>query len=129
MFSEKERAYLRGQKLARIATVGAELQPDVAPVMFQFDDPHLWIGGFELARSLKYKNVAAGRTRVAIVVDDLASVDPWEPRGVKIHGEAALVERGGRMQIRVAPSTHWSWGVEAPAIANGTKAPQRRVRW
>ena len=37
MFSEKEIAYLKSQKLARIATVSADGEPDVAPVGFTFD--------------------------------------------------------------------------------------------
>jgi pyridoxamine 5'-phosphate oxidase family protein len=37
MFSDKEIAYLQSQRLARIATVSKERQPDVAPVGFDFD--------------------------------------------------------------------------------------------
>ncbi len=34
-FTEEEVAYLKSQPLARIATVGADDQPDVAPVGFE----------------------------------------------------------------------------------------------
>jgi pyridoxamine 5'-phosphate oxidase family protein len=37
MFSEKESAYLKSQRVARIATASKRLQPDVAPVGFDFD--------------------------------------------------------------------------------------------
>ena len=37
MFSEKEVAYIKSQRLARIATVSKKQQPDVAPVSFEFD--------------------------------------------------------------------------------------------
>ena len=37
MFSSQEVAYLHTQRLARIATVSAHTQPDVAPVGFEFD--------------------------------------------------------------------------------------------
>ena len=37
MFSERELAYLRSQRLARIATVSRRSQPDVAPVGYAFD--------------------------------------------------------------------------------------------
>jgi pyridoxamine 5'-phosphate oxidase family protein len=36
-FTEEEITYLRTQRLARIATVSADGQPDVAPVGYQFD--------------------------------------------------------------------------------------------
>lgn len=48
-FSEKEIAYLKSQRLARIATVSANGDPDVAPVGFTFDGQHLLIGGIEMA--------------------------------------------------------------------------------
>jgi pyridoxamine 5'-phosphate oxidase family protein len=37
MFSENEITYLKSQRIARIATASAQLQPDVAPVGFDFD--------------------------------------------------------------------------------------------
>ena len=37
MFSEQEIAYLRSQQLAGIDTVSAAMQPDAAPVAFEFD--------------------------------------------------------------------------------------------
>ena len=41
------------------------------------------IGGNELERSKKFRDIA--RTgRAAIVIDDLASTDPWRPRGYAI---------------------------------------------
>ena len=44
-FTEDEVAYLTAQPLGRIATVGADDQPDVAPVGFEFDGTYLWVGG------------------------------------------------------------------------------------
>lgn len=38
------------------------------------------VGGRELERAKKFRNVARSE-RVAIVIDDLASTDPWLPRG------------------------------------------------
>jgi len=44
-FTEQEVAYIRSQRLARVATVGADGQPDVVPVGFEYDGTRFWIGG------------------------------------------------------------------------------------
>ncbi len=125
LFSELEVRYLRSQRLARIATVSRQGQVDVAPVGFQFDGVRFFVAGRNNPVTLKYKNVAAGNTHVAVVVDDLASLDPWLARGVKIHGLAEIVERGDRPVLAITPTRVWSWGLDGrPAIENG----QFRVR-
>jgi pyridoxamine 5'-phosphate oxidase family protein len=92
-FTNEEIAYLRSQPLARIATVAADGQPDVVPVGFEFDGTHFYIGGFDPAKARRTKNVRAGNTKVALVVDDLASVQPWSPRYLRVYGTAELVDR------------------------------------
>ena len=62
-FTEEEAAYLRSQPLARIATVGPDGQPDVAPVGFEFDGTHLYVGGRAPERTRKFLNVKAGQAR------------------------------------------------------------------
>jgi len=42
----------------------------------------------------KYKN-ALRNPQVSLVIDDLKSVEPWNPRFVKIFGTADLVKRKG----------------------------------
>ena len=124
MFSDQERDYLRNQPLARIATVDEGGQVDVAPVIYRFDGRRFYISGLRMARTLKYRNVARGNTRVALVVDDLASRDPWQPRGVKVHGTAEIIKEPGKAPyLKITPTTHWSWGLEEP----GT--PMRRHDW
>jgi pyridoxamine 5'-phosphate oxidase family protein len=115
MFTEKEVAYLQQQPLARVATVSASGQPDVAPVGYDFDGEYFYISGRNLAATYKYKNVQVNG-QVALVVDDLASVQPWRPRGIKIHGRADIVERetgyvGAGAYIQVRPERKWSWGI------------------
>src|SRR5215212_7479152 len=96
MFTEKERAYLGSQRLARLATVSPAGQPDADIVGFKFDGEDILIGSYEnLAGSRKYKNVAAGSDRVSLIVDSLASVDPMDPVAVNIHGTAAIEHRNG----------------------------------
>ncbi len=119
MFTEAEEAYLQGQRLARIATVSSRLQPDVAPVGFKFEEGRFYVGGYDLQKTRKYKNVLQNAL-VSLVVDDLVAVEPWTPRGIRIHGRADIVpspEEGE--QIRITPDVKWSWGINQPAIKDG----------
>jgi len=132
IFTQKEIEYLKSQRLARIATSPAQLegspQPDIAPVGFDFDEEYLYVGGMNLDKSTKFRNVLQN-DKVAIVIDDLKSVDPWDPRGIRIYGIADIVTRqGGYMEstdhpnpqyIRINPKKKWSWGVEEPVFVNG----------
>lgn len=122
MFSAQEIAYLDAQRLARIATASTQGQPDVAPVGFEFDGVDFYVGGLDLRKTLKYKNVQ-NNPRVALVVDDLESLTPWTPRGIKVHGRAEIVVREGSMgsgeYIRITPQKVWSWGIEQPVFQDG----------
>jgi len=124
MFTEKEIAYLKSQHLARIATVSADGRPDVMPVGFEFDGDVFYVGGHSPTHTRKYKNVRAGNMQVALVVDDLVSVDPWHPRGIRIYGTAEFVEREGQfgpgVYMRIRPRVSWSWSIEKPAFAAGS---------
>ena len=132
MFTEKERAYLGSQRLARFATVSPPGQPDADVVGFELDGDEILIGSYQnLAGSRKYKNVAAGGSRVSLIVDSLASVDPMDPVAVKIHGVASIEHRNGRFgpmeYIVVRPQTVWSWGVEGPAFVDGEFRPHKTI--
>jgi pyridoxamine 5'-phosphate oxidase family protein len=123
VFTENEIAYLRSQHVARIATVSADGQPDVMPVGFEFDGEVFYVGGHSPTDTRKYRNVRAGNTHVALVVDDLVTVDPWHPRGIRMYGTAEFVEREGQfgpgVYMRIAPRVSWSWSVEKPAFGEG----------
>src|SRR6202000_2665461 len=80
-----EGADLRSQPLARLATVSADEQPDVAPVGFEWDGSFFYVGGRDPKRTRKYLNVQAGQTKVALVVDDLVSTNPWTPRFLRVY--------------------------------------------
>ncbi len=128
MFTDAEKAYLQGQRLARIATVSSALQPDVAPVGFKFKEGRFYISGYDLQRTRKYKNVLEN-DRVSLVVDDLVAVDPWTPRGIRIHGHADIVpspEEGE--QIRITPDVKWSWGINQPAMKGGKAITDKATR-
>ena len=116
MFTEQEIAYIKSQRLTRIATVSADMQPDVAAVGFEFDGHYLYVGGHGDARSRrKHKNVESGNHKVALIMDDLVSVQPWVARGIRIYGTAEVVERNGMFgpgwYLRITPTTSWSWGI------------------
>jgi pyridoxamine 5'-phosphate oxidase family protein len=115
-FTEAEVAYLREagkERLARIATVGADGTPHVVPVGWRFDaeEGTIEVGGFDLAKTKKFRD-AARSGRAAIVVDDLASVDPWRPRGIEIRGRAEAIS-AAQPVIRLHPERIISWGLES----------------
>jgi len=115
-FTEHEQAYLTGQHLGRVATTSTSGEPDVAPVTFTIAaDGRIEIDGLDNPRTIKWRNVAA-TGRAAFVVDDLATVDPWKPRGVKFRGSASAdTDADGRKVIRITPETVWSWGINPDA--------------
>jgi pyridoxamine 5'-phosphate oxidase family protein len=124
MFTPQEIAYIKSQRLARLATVSSSFQPDVAPVVFRFDGETFFISGYDISKTFKYKNVKAGNASVALVIDDLASEQPWQARGIKIHGQAEIVESNGRLTLAVHPQRLWSWGMDGEAFKDGK--PVRR---
>jgi pyridoxamine 5'-phosphate oxidase family protein len=83
-------------------------------------------------KSLKYKNVTKNN-KVALVIDDLLSVNPWKPRGIRIYETAELVNRyGGYMSfidqsqnkyqlpyLMIKPAKKWNWGIEKPVFIDG----------
>src|SRR5687768_7520200 len=113
VFTEAERAYLvGGRQLGRIATVGADGTPHVVPVAWIYNAVRetIDVGGAELERSKKFRDVA--RTgRAAIVIDDLASTDPWRPRGIEVRGRGEAIALPTAL-IRIHPERIVSWGLE-----------------
>src|SRR6476646_11715820 len=95
-FSPEVLAYLRSQRLGRLATAGADGRPHVVPVSFRIDEKAgtVDIGGYRFGKRKKYRDVQRNPW-AAIVVDDLASVDPWRPRMVEIRGRAEALATGG----------------------------------
>jgi pyridoxamine 5'-phosphate oxidase family protein len=131
-FTEEEIAYLRTQRLARIATVAADGQPDVMPVGYQFDGKYFYVGGMNPVRTRKFRNVRAGNTKVALVIDDLVSVNPWTVRGLRIYGNAELLVRqegqfGPGQYMRITPTVSWSWNLESRPTSHNQKVVYRRA--
>ena len=130
-FSDEELAYLRSQQLARIATVSSDGQPDAVPVGFEYDGTYLYVGGIDPVRTRKYRNVQDGNTKVAFVIDDLASVRPWIPRYLRVYGEADLVEREGQFgpahYLRITPTVSWSFNLDGRPFTHDEKVTTTRT--
>jgi pyridoxamine 5'-phosphate oxidase family protein len=119
MFSEEEANYLKTQRLARVATASMKGVPEVSPVGFEFDGKYFWVGSHSqdiFPRTRRYRNITKGNDRVSLVVDDLASVNPWRPRGIKVSGKAQVLDHDGIFgegrYIRITPRTSVSWGID-----------------
>ena len=113
-FTNAERAYLSGQRLARLATASENGQPDVSAVGFSVDGDTIVSGGLDLTKTVRYRHLLRN-PRATVVVDDLESADSWRPRGVKVRGRAVLEDDGGKPRIRIHPETIWSWGINEDA--------------
>lgn len=132
MFSQQEQAYLQTQPLTRLATVAPDGQPSVDVVGFEFDGARFYIGGYQLQNTRKYKNIMAGNHKVSLIIDDLKTRDPWQPRGIRIDGITEIVERQGHLgpgrYLAITPLVSWSWGIEPIASEEG-KVARRKIVW
>lgn len=117
-FTDAEIAYLRGQRLGRMATVGRDGAPHVVPVGFRYNPQAdtIDIGGHELGRTKKWRDL--GRDpRIAFVVDDV--LPPWTPRLIEVRGVATLLTQGGTEigrgfadeLIRITPTRIVTYGI------------------
>ncbi len=126
-FKAEEIAYLQSQRLGRLATSTPDGRPHVVPVSFRYnpDADSIDIGGHGFVGRKKYRDVQRN-PHVAFVVDDLASVNPWRPRGIEIRGEAEVLPSGGETIgpgfdpeiFRIRPRRVVSWGLGDPNAFN-----------
>ncbi|MFQ6325978.1 MULTISPECIES: PPOX class F420-dependent oxidoreductase [unclassified Nocardia] len=81
--------YLNTQRLGRLATVRPDGSPQNSPVGFRYNAElgTIDIGGWNMGASKKFRNLA-DNDRVAFVVDDVVSVQPWRVRCLEIRGTA-----------------------------------------
>src|SRR3954463_8565586 len=89
VFKPHEITYLRAADLGRLATIQPNGTPQVSPVGFTYNDElqTIDIAGYRMSQSQKFRNIAAN-DKVAFVVDDIASRDPWRVRCLEIRGVA-----------------------------------------
>jgi pyridoxamine 5'-phosphate oxidase family protein len=122
VFSDEEYAYLAGHPLGRLATIGPDGAPQAHPVALWLDEAAgtIDIGGPELPRSRKFRNIQAD-PRISLVVDDQAEVpNPLGQtgRGIEIRGRAEIVSLDPPLlagfsseTIRVRPHRIISWNI------------------
>ena len=130
-FTDAEIAYLRSQRLGRLATVNAQGDPHLTAVGFSYNPELDTIdiggrrGGF--GASKKFRDAQA-TGKAAFIVDDVLTEHGWQPRTIEIRGRAEAHESGGEQLnanfdpafIRLYPTRIISWGI------NGPDAPRSR---
>jgi pyridoxamine 5'-phosphate oxidase family protein len=120
VFTDKELDYLTGQRLGRIATVGADGQPHVVPTSFRYNPDYdaIEVGGLRMSQTKKVRDVR--RTgRASIVVDDV--LPPWSPRMLEIRGTAEVIASGGKALsdnfedtiVRITPARIIAFGIDS----------------
>jgi pyridoxamine 5'-phosphate oxidase family protein len=120
VFTKAEIDYLAGQRLGRIATVGADGQPHVVPTSFRYNpaEDAINVGGLRMSQTKKVRDVRhAGRA--SIVVDDV--LPPWQPRMIEIRGTAEVLPSGGKAFgenfedtiVRIHPARIIAFGIDS----------------
>jgi pyridoxamine 5'-phosphate oxidase family protein len=114
--------YLQAQRLGRLATLQPDGSPQVKPVGFRYNAElgTIDIPGFRMSASQKFRNVSRDG-RVALVVDDVVSTQPWRVRFLEVRGTAEAVDMAGPTAdpgdaslIRIRPTRILSFGIEEP---------------
>ena len=109
-FPDAELAYLKATPLMRFATASPDGKPDVVPVVFSVDGDDIVTSGFDITHTVRYRNIQKN-PRTTVVIDDLASTDPWSPRGLKILGRTAIEKTADGEQFRITPEVIISWAL------------------
>jgi pyridoxamine 5'-phosphate oxidase family protein len=123
VFTDAELEYLRSQRLGRLATVAPDGSLQNSPVGFDVEAETgvISIHGRDLAKTRKFHNVGANG-KVAFVVDDIVSLDPWNVRCLEIRGTAEALSVEDPV-IRIHPRRIISWGMGA----DGQEGSKRNV--
>lgn len=119
--TDAEIEYLAAQPLGRMATVQRNGQPQNSPMGYVWNPATQTVDlvGFRMQKTQKWKNVAQNN-RIAFVVDDLVSRDPFQARMLEIRGTVELlmnptdvVRAGGDgAVIRLHPRKIISMGID-----------------
>lgn len=123
-FKPHEIAYLRNADLGRLATVQPDGTVQNSPVGLRLNEQlgTIDIHGYRMSRSQKFRNIKTNPS-VALVVDDIASRDPWRVRCLEIRGTAEQAEaettaaepNGDALDqaiIRITPRRIISFGID-----------------
>ncbi|GLV60974.1 PPOX class F420-dependent oxidoreductase [Dictyobacter sp. S3.2.2.5] len=115
-FTRAELEYLRSQQRGRLATVSRRGDPQVKAVGFRYNEEldTIDIGGFEMEKSQKFRNIA-NNPSVSFLVDDV--LPDGSPGFIEIRGYAQTLASGGQnidptlspAMIRIAPRRIIAW--------------------
>jgi pyridoxamine 5'-phosphate oxidase family protein len=127
-FTEAELAYLRTQRLGRLATVNERGEPQVAAVGFRYNPEFdtIDIGGYDMANTQKFRNVARNGL-ASFLVDDV--LPPWKTRSLEIRGHAQALADGGQpvapnmssAVIRIAPRRIIFWDATTDPVTGSKR--------
>jgi hypothetical protein len=87
MTAAERDAFLRGQPVCRVATVGADGAPHLSALWFVWDGTALWLNS--LTRSQRWTDIGRD-ARLAVVVDD-GGADFLSLCGIELQGRAEIV--------------------------------------
>jgi pyridoxamine 5'-phosphate oxidase family protein len=131
-FSPAEIAFMRNQRLGRIATVSQTRELHVVPARFHYDEDldTIDVTGRFLGGSKKYRDVQEDN-RAAFVIDDFTA--EGAPCGVEVRGYAEAIPTGGDAItpgadpefIRITPTRIVSWGIDTAPTQPNSRRVQR----
>ena len=111
-------AFLAAERTCRVATVGADGRPHVAPLWFVWDGTSLWLTS--LVRSQRWTDLARD-PRVAVVID--AGEGYAELRGAELSGSVVPVGDAPQTTADADPALAVPERLFADKYAGGTVAP------
>ena len=126
-FKSHELEFLKQAELGRLATIQPDGTPQNSPVGFAYNDElgTIDIAGYRMSKSQKFRNIAVN-DKVAFVVDDIASRDPWRVRCLEIRGTAEQASNGEAPIIRITPRRIISFGIDDTDTEPHLLAPDKR---
>ena|SRR5437879_6195464 len=122
-FKPHEIEFMKAADLARLATIQPDGTLQNNPVGFSYNEDlgTIDIHGYRMSKSRKFRNLTSNNT-VALVIDDIASRNPWRVRCLEIRGSAEQTESSERLAepnddaidtaiIRITPHRIISFGI------------------
>ena len=122
--TDLELAFIKEQRIGRLATASPSGAPDVAPALaiYRRSLGVFLLGGQGIERTRRYNN--ARRNPQASLVFDAISWDPYELQGVKVAGSISVhladeeinLGTAGVPLLVLRPERKWTWGLEEKAF-------------
>ena len=135
IFTAAETAFLESRRLGRMATAQPDGTLQASPVGFEFNaaEDTVDVRGHGMVTSRKFRNIE-DNGRVAFVVDDVPSLDPFQVRCLEIRGWAEAIREpadeatgADGALIRIHPKRIISFGINDEFDMNNVTAHNRNV--